>query len=165
MEIWKDIQGYKGYYQVSNLGNVRSMNSNNRRNLVFWKNNKGYLWVDLSVNNKKRHYAVHRLVANTFLENKNNFPCVNHKNEIKTDNNVENLEWCTYKYNLLYGNNSPIYRHKKLYSKKVICIETGQVFENAKEASNNNESLRRHICDVCNGKRKTADGFHWKYFK
>lgn len=104
-EIWKDISGYEGLYQVSNLGDVRSLNYRRSGELKLLKqgNVHGYKRVELSKNGKKKKYWVHRLVAITFISNPNNLPMVNHKDEDKTNNNVNNLEWCDAKYNVNYG--------------------------------------------------------------
>ena len=101
MEIWKDIKGYEGLYQVSNEGRIFSV-----INSIFLKpiENNGYYTVSLYKNKKPSINNIHRLVAEAFIPNPNNLPCVNHKNEIKTDNKVNNLEWCTYQYNNTYNN-------------------------------------------------------------
>ena len=119
-EIWKDIKGYEGYYQVSNIGRVRSLdryvattgNPSGRR-LIKGKIKKqtlktcgrddGYYYVMLSKNNTDKSYLVHRLVAEAFIPNIDNLPCINHKDEDKTNNNIDNLEWCTIAYNNSYG--------------------------------------------------------------
>lgn len=133
-EIWKDIPGYEGYYQVSNLGRVKSLprgkqwpyrqTHNNIRKIK--KTNRGYFSVNLCTNNEAKWFMVHRLVAMAFIPNPNNLPCVNHKDENKTNNRVENLEWCTYKYNANYG--TGIDRQKK-----------------SRAANPNNENIRRII--------------------
>ena len=107
MEVWKDIKGYEGLYQVSNLGNVMSLHyrgtKNKKQLLKPAKDKDGYLSIALYKDGKTKQYRVHRLVASAFIPNPNNYSQVNHINEIKDDNRVENLEWCTAKYNNNYG--------------------------------------------------------------
>ena len=113
-EIWVDIQGYEGKYQVSNFGNVRSAdrlykqaNSKvdeykhfyKRKILTPFYNKWGYKRVGLSKNGKVKFYTIHKLVAEAFLKNNNNYPCVNHIDGNKENNNVNNLEWCSYSHN------------------------------------------------------------------
>lgn len=93
MEIWKDIDGYDGYYQVSNMGNVR--NAAKSKPLKQQKSRNGYLTVSLTKNNKITTYRVHRLVASAFIPNPGNKPSVNHIDCNPLNNKVENLEWCT----------------------------------------------------------------------
>ena len=114
-EIWKDIPEYEGLYHASNLGNIRVLNrvvnsgikNNNtvirKGKLLKQRINQGYYEVALSKNSKKRFLKVHRLIAITFIPNLNNFPSINHKDENKLNNNVNNLEWCSVKYNCNYG--------------------------------------------------------------
>ena len=101
MEEWKEIPGYEGLYEVSNKGNVRNVRRN--KLLRLQKTNNGYIRVVLSKNRIKTGFQVHRLVALTFLPNPDNLPQVNHKDEDKTNNSVENLEWCNHNYNNTYG--------------------------------------------------------------
>lgn len=124
-EIWKDIKGYEKLYQVSNLGNVRRIKFINNRTqkdkikmLKLIKDKKGYLKINLWKNNKSKMFLVHRIVAETFILNSNNLPQVNHKDENKSNNCVENLEWCSQKYNNNYGNRLNNIR-KKLMEKNV----------------------------------------------
>jgi len=108
MEIWKDIKGFEGKYQVSNLGNVRSLrfrNQNFSKDLTQKINNKGYKVVNLTDNSKNKPALVHRLVAMAFVDNPNNYPIVNHKDENPQNNHADNLEWCTYSYNTSYSMN------------------------------------------------------------
>lgn len=107
-EIWLPVVGYEGLYAVSNMGRVKSLGNNKLRKekilSQILNNNNGYLQLTLYKEGKMQTFLVHRLVATAFLENPNGYRCVNHKNEIKTDNRVENLEWCDDKYNLNYKN-------------------------------------------------------------
>jgi predicted XRE-type DNA-binding protein len=105
MEVWKKIEGFENY-EVSNLGNVKSLNykrSNLSKLLKYTNNNSGYRYVVLSKNNIQKTFLIHRLVALSFLKNPQNKKCVNHKNEIKKDNNLENLEWATHSENSKYS--------------------------------------------------------------
>ena len=107
MEEWKDIIGYEGKYQVSNTGKIRSLNYLNTRKTKELKPRKfstGYLSICLG--KEKKNFYIHRLVAIHFIPNPNNLLEVNHKDENKTNNNVENLEWCNHKYNCNYGTRS-----------------------------------------------------------
>ena len=119
-EIWKPIVGYEGYYEVSNLGRVRSIDrfvidKTGRRQfkkgtlLNYRPDRQGYCIVSLSINRKYKTKCVHTLVADAFIPNPDNLPQVNHKDEVKSNNCVDNLEWCTAKYNANYGN-----RNKKV---------------------------------------------------
>lgn len=108
-EIWEDVVGYEGVYKVSNIGRVKSLarEARNRhgfrpireRFLRLCDDGKGYLCVGLRKNNNPKSWSVHRLVAEAFLPNPENLPCVNHINGIKKDNTISNLEWCTYSHN------------------------------------------------------------------
>ena len=123
-EIWKDIPDFEGLYQVSNLGNVKTLdkyvgtgikhNSKVKRKEKILKqyNKRGYLQVSLSKNNKRYYFNVHRLVVQAFIPNLDNLPQVNHKDENPMNNCIENLEWCTAKYNCNYGT-----RNKRIYNK------------------------------------------------
>lgn len=109
-EIWKDIEGYEGLYQISNLGRIKSlkrMMKNRKCEEIIKspsKSEKGYLRIALCKNGKIKYVSVHRLVANAFIPNLQNKPCVNHKDCDTSNNNVNNLEWCTYKENNSYLN-------------------------------------------------------------
>jgi len=111
-EIWKDIEGYEGLYQVSNLGRVRSLdrvdtNKHYRKGRVIAysmsSSGLGYRQVSLWRDGKRDNRLVHRLVASTFLDNHDNLPQVNHKDECKENNTVSNLEWCSARYNVMYA--------------------------------------------------------------
>lgn len=100
-EIWKPVVEYEGLYEVSNLGNVYSYKSD--RNLKQSKDSNGYIRISLYKDGKATGTLVHRLVAEAFIPNPNNYPIINHKDENPSNNDVENLEWCTYEYNNNYG--------------------------------------------------------------
>ena len=160
IEIFKDIEGYEGLYQVSNYGSVKSLgNSKTRKEKVLkpFNTTKGYLQVELSKQGKRKNYYIHRLVAQAFLQNPNNLPEINHKDEDKTNNHVTNLEWCDRKYNINYGT------LKEKLSKPVICIETGKIYTSTMEVERQLGYFQTYIASVCNGKRKTAYKFHWCY--
>lgn len=109
-EVWKDVKGYEGLYQVSNLGRVRSLDHidtlgrhRKERILAGGLGSEGYLTIILCRDGKHKTHIIHRLVAQAFLDNSDNLPQVNHKDEDKTNNVVSNLEWCTAAYNMNYG--------------------------------------------------------------
>lgn len=105
-EMWKDIEGYEGLYQVSNTGQVKSLNYNQTGEIKLLKqytNKKGYKRTSLSKNGKVKNHWMHRLVAIAFIPNPNNYKEINHKDENPSNNNVKNLEWCTHEYNMNYG--------------------------------------------------------------
>lgn len=111
-EIFKDVKGYEGLYEVSNYGNVRSLYTNKILKPATKK--RGYQYVNLYKNKKGKMYQVHRLVAESFIPNTNNLPIINHKDENSQNNNVDNLEWCTYKYNSNYGSSREKIRKSRL---------------------------------------------------
>lgn len=179
MEEWKDIKGYEGLYQVSTLGRVRSLHKQKgitERILKPGIGTSGYLRVVLSKNGVVCDKDIHRLVAQAFIPNLDDMPFVNHKDEVKTHNNVENLEWCTPKYNVNYGacrkRISESHKGKHLSAeviekisckkmKKVICVETGEIFDSIKSAEETTHTTT--ICNALKGRIKTAGGYHWRY--
>lgn len=167
MEIWKDIEGYEGLYQVSNLGNVKSLNKRKGRILKLTKDHFGYLRVNLYKDFKYKIHKVHRLVAQAFIENSNNYPIINHKDEDKTNNKVENLEWCDHKYNNNYGTvrkrQKQTATNNPKISKQVFCFETGVVYPSVRQLSRELNLNCGSVCHVCNGKHKTHKGLHFKY--
>lgn len=158
-------------YQVSNLGRVKSLNyrhTGREKMLKLSVNNKGYIIVKLWKNRKFKSFRLHRLVAEAFIPNPNNLPFINHKSEIKTQNNVENLEWCDAKYNLNYGTRKERVAEKTTNgkcSKPVFQYDLNGNF--IKEWPSTMEVERQlgisHISECCLGKRNTCGGFKWKY--
>lgn len=106
MEVWRDIKGYEGLYQVSNLGDVKRIKGERcyyDRIIKQKKSWSGHMYVMLSKDGIRKNLRVHRLVADSFIPNPNNYPIINHRDENPSNNNVDNLEWCTQKYNMNYG--------------------------------------------------------------
>lgn len=168
-EIWKPILNYEGLYEVSNWGRVKSIRFGKERILKPGTNKYGYSIVILCKNGKVKSFSVHRLVAEAFIPNTHNYPCVNHKDECKTNNNVNNLEWCTYTYNNNYG--TKIERISKnrdtsKYFKPILQYTLDGVFvrewKSIAEAGRNGFN-QGHITDCCRGVRKTHKGFIFKY--
>ena len=162
-EIWKDIQGYPNY-QISNMGNVKSLNyrcTGKEKILKPAKNKDGYFYVGLCKQGKVKTYKIHRLVAETFIDNPNNLPQVNHRNEIKTDNRTSNLEWCTAKQNINYGTRNQ--RSAEKLSKQVLCLETGKIYPSTIEVQRDLGFVQSDISMCCRGKLKTCGGLHWRY--
>lgn len=168
MEQWKDII-YEKDYQISNLGRIKSFKWGKERILKQSQCMNGYYYVCLSKNGIVKNYFVHRLVAEAFIPNPNNLPCVNHKDEDKSNNIVSNLEWCDVKYNTNYGT-----RNKRIgksntngkLSKPVLQYTLDGQF--VKEWSSTMECKRNgynhsHIIECCRKNRKTHKGFIWKY--
>ena len=168
MEEWRDIKEYEGLYQVSNLGRVKSLarKTNNqygkKERLMTQKLDKdGYKRVGLNKNGKQIYYGVHRLVAQAFISNPNNYPQINHKDEDKSNNKVDNLEWCDGKYNQNYGTINE--RRTQKLKKKVICITTGEKFDSIIEASEKyNIKNKSDISRVCKGKRNYCGNLNGK---
>lgn len=174
-EIWEDILGYEGLYKVSNYGNVKRVCSD--KYLVQCER-AFYPSVCLCKNNIKKSFLVHRLVAQAFIPNPNKLPMVNHKDENKLNNKVENLEWCDAKYNSTYGtvvtrraNSHRGVKHKPSVHlklrKKVTQYDMNMVkiatFESITESSLKTNVGISKISEVCLGKRRSAGGFLWSF--
>ena len=176
-EIWKDIEGYTGIYQVSNLGRVRSLdrdvvgkNGVTQHYKAGFKTQRqdkdGYLRVSLSKRGKSKGFGVHRLVAQAFIPNPDNLPQVNHRDENPSNNKADNLEWCTQSYNNAYGNRMNRVRDKIAVAVIATNIKTGKVreFESMYDCSmfiSGNHSTGR-IYEVLNGKRSQFKGYTFK---
>lgn len=197
-EIWRDIGGYEGCYQVSNLGRVKSLprlqktrykRISKERILKQFSTGreKDYRSVKLCKDGKEKTIQVHRLVAQAFIPNPDNLPCVNHKRESEKWNNcIENLEWCTYEYNNNYGTHNERCAKNRDYFKKVKNTDYKSIGEkNRKKLSKKVfqynkdkilvkiwESVKETkyfgfnngtVSSCCLGKRKTHKGFIWSY--
>ena len=159
MEQWKEIKGYEGLYWVSDQGRVKNRHERIIKSRI---DRCGYCIINLHKYNEAKTFKVHRLVALAFIPEfdpeKNQ---VNHISEIKTDNSIDNLEWCTAKYNSNYGTRPEKISINK--SKKVLCIETGEIFNCAIDAAFKYKMAKHSISRAARGERKTAAGFHWQY--
>lgn len=175
VEKWKPIKGYEDKYEVSNLGRIKSLLFKNnkvqkKRDKILSIHNNGhnYLTVGLNSNNKTKKYYVHRLVAEAFIPNPSNYKEVNHKDENSLNNNVNNLEWCTSKYNANYGS-----RNKKLREVK----KNKYGIKVKKYDLNDNFIEELYMCDAtkikgiyyynlrkcCLGEYKSCGGYKWRY--
>ena len=159
-EVWRDCKGYEGKYQVSTFGRVWSIK--NQKYLKPMIDRDGYEHVVLyAKNGKGKDERVHRLVALAFITNPEKYPQVNHKDENPSNNNVNNLEWCTNKYNVNYGTRNK--RAGEKNSRPVFCEELNKTFKSMTEAA---EELKVHhplIYACCNGIQKTTGGYHFRY--
>lgn len=174
-EVWRDVVGYEGRYQVSSMGCVKSL----ERKVPKWDGERtvkerilkpgmgggGYLLVNLYAGGKIRKFYVHRLVCEAFHENPDNKPQVNHLNEDKTDNRACNLEWCTAEENTNFGTRNE--RSRKTLSKPVGQYthdgELIKIWSSAREAQRQAGFNQSNISKVACGKYKQAYGFIWKY--
>jgi hypothetical protein len=176
LEIWKDIKGYDGLYQVSNLGRVKSfVIMPNGKILKPSIDNVGYSRNTLTKNKKPKHIYTHRLVAQAFIKNPKNKATVNHKDGNKLNNVPSNLEWCTQKENLQHAHKTGLFNFNKNKTrflkvlkkrrKPIIMLTIDDVyikeFDCAKYAYE--ETKINNITNCCLGKRKTAGGYKWKF--
>jgi hypothetical protein len=184
-EIWKDVVGYEGSYQISSLFRVKSLKriyevtKQGRIYKVFQKekdlkstiNGKGYYCVGLYKDNKKTTFLVHRLFAKVFIPNPENKPHINHINGIKFDNRIENLEWVTHSENIQHaydtglkiapkGNKSVLSKSVSQFTKEGVFIAS---YGSGLEAMRATGVSNCHICSVALGSRNYAGGFVWKF--
>ncbi len=167
----KEINGYDGWYAISDEGHVYSYISN--KYLKEQIDNNGYHNITLSNGIYKKTYKIHRLVAQYFLDNPNQYTEVNHIDENKSNNCFSNLEWCDRKYNINYGKRTEKQKekisHGKSYrAKKCYCIELNEWKDCASDWAyvifqNPTQSQKNHIIEAANGRRKTAYGYHFVY--
>ena len=156
----KDIKGYEGLYAVTSCGKVWSYKS--KMFLKPWVSRNGYFMVNLHKDKKIKHCYIHRLVAMAYLPNPENLPQVNHKDENKTNNCLQNLEWCDASYNINYGTHN----EKVSNSLKIPILQydlDGNFIREWPSATDVGKEVQRHICECLKGKQKTAYGYIWKY--
>lgn len=187
-EVWKDVVGYEGLYQVSNLGRLKSLEKSTKfysgyqkkicerkyPERIICKNHisNGYLQIELFKNGKVKRLTMHRIVAKTFIPNPNNYPCVNHKDGNKLNNNANNLEWCTYKQNTEHaiktgltknkGKNNGFSRAVNQYDLQGNFIKKWDCIMDFYKSINKSEKSSS-VSSCCSGKYKTAYGYKWKY--
>ena len=169
-EVWRDIEGYEGMYQVSDKGRVRSMKFGKVKILKPSKDGGGYIFVYLCKNGKKKMCKIHRLVAQAFIHNTNSLPQINHKDEDKTNNKVENLEWCSAKYNNNFGTRIQRVAEKmtngKLSKPVLQYTKDGKLVREWKSLMDVQRNLgydHTNISACCLGRYKWIYGFVWKY--
>jgi len=174
-EIWKDIPNYEGLYQVSNFGNVKSLVGYDHSIKKYVKREKlltpsigEYKKIQLFKNKKRSTYYIHRLVAQSFIDNPNNYKIINHKDENKYNNSVDNLEWCTHKENINYGTKQE--RASKIQTKyHVLQYDLNdnliRKWKNLREITLNTNYNKSYIIVCCQNKRKTAYGYKWAYLR
>ena len=174
-EIWKDIDGYEGLYQVSNLGRIKSLPKFHKTNTTGYmqeekilkpqKDIHGYLKVGLYKNGKCKIFNIHNLVANAFIENPNNYKYVNHKDENKTNNRVENLEFCSFYYNLMYG--TRLQRIAKKNNKPILQFDLEgnfiKEYESITQASKELNNSLNNISQCCLGRSRTSKGYIFRF--
>ena len=162
MEIWKDIDGYEGLYQVSSLGRIKSYKCKKEKILKLGSNPLGYSIIGLWKNRKQKFYPVHRLVANTFITNKHNKREVNHIDGNKKNNNVTNLEWATRSENMKHAVNKGllVIKGNKIEPKKIEQLSLDnkliRVWNSCNEIVKELKISDSHIYSCCKNKRKTA---------
>jgi hypothetical protein len=190
-EIWKDIEGYEGIYQVSNVGRVKSLErttKSSRNGTEYFRtikpkilkqsfNRCGYLKVPLGRGLIRKQMYIHRLVAIAFIDNPTKKPTVDHLNTIKTDNRVCNLRWATYseqinenaiskekfRRNTIKTSLENMKKANESNKKKVKCITTNITFNSLKEGAEYYNIDRRRVSDCCKGKIKQHKGLRWEY--
>lgn len=177
-EVWKDIRGYEWIYQISNLGNVKSLERKSyngkgeyiqkERILKYGIRKGGYKAVFLYKDAKGKNFFIHRLVADAFLENPLNKEYVDHINTNTGDNRVENLRWVSPKENI--NNENTLKKKSEKIGKKIICVTTGEEFESIIEASNKYNVIEGSIRNCLKGRQRTAgksfngEKLTWKYY-
>ena len=163
-EIWKDIEGYEGLYQVSNLGNVANIKYGYRRYLTPTMA-RDYLEVSLCKDGKRKHHTIHRLVAKAFCDGYEEGLVVNHIDEDKLNNTYTNLEWVSISYNSTYGSaiEKRVATMLSNKGKRIYCIELDMYFETQKEAARHFGCCNNYISFCLNGKAQTVKGYHIVY--
>lgn len=180
-EIWKDIEGYEGRYQVSNYGDVKSCErheilcdgrerTRKMRMLKPYTDKHGYKYVTLFKKGDAIKKKIHRLVGQAFIPNPEKLPCINHKDENPSNNHISNLEWCSVKYNNTYGSRIQRMVEKKINGKKskpVIQVtlkgEVVNIYPSANEVKRQLGWDVGGVCHACNNDFPTYKGYVWRF--
>lgn len=181
-EIWRDIKGYENEYQVNQYGEIRTLKDSSvcKANTILKpqiSKRNGYVYQMLWKNGKAKLFRVHRIVASAFVDNPNNYKQVNHIDGNKTNNNAENLEWCSQSQNMKHAyknklqvpsekQRKAIINSNKLKQKKVCQIKDGKIiniFSGISEASRQTKISISCISRCCNLKRKSTNGYEWRF--
>lgn len=165
IEEWRPVVGYEGLYEISNLGRVKSLCAGRNGNEIMIRklvpDKDGYLTVCLKKRRKTSCFKVHRLVAQAFIQNIKNLPQINHKDENRQNNTVQNLEWCDCKYNNNYGT-----KPSKSFKPINKLAEDGTIiksYSSVNDAAKDNDLEPSLISPVLTGRRKHAGGYRWEY--
>jgi len=175
-EVWKDVKGWEGFYQVSNLGRFKGVErldsrgyKQKERIMKGYDNGHGYIHVYGSKNGIAKTLKLHRIIAEAFIPNPNNLPCVNHKDENRANNHVDNLEWCTYSYNNTYGDRLKKIKKSEGWKKSwkpIYVIKqdgTKEWFESLTSASEKYNLDISNVSGVLRGINKTHKGYRFEY--
>ena len=168
IEVWRAVPNYEGLYEVSNLGRIKSLYNykRNGNNILVPRIKRGYLTVGLRKNGVRKWHSLHRLVASAFISNPNDLPQINHKDENKLNNNVNNLEWCSVSYNNTYGTRikkvtEKTGKHVLQFDKKMNFIKEYPSIAEATRSVGLKSISGISLC--CSGKYETAGGYKWTY--
>lgn len=167
MELWKNVLGFDVLYEVSNLGRVRTLYdrfkgyTDQYKYLTPTDNDNGYLRFNFKLNGKSKTVYLHKLVAQAFVPNNQNYQEVNHIDENKYNCCASNLEWCDHKYNCNYGTRN--LRSGLKNCKKIKCVETNIIYNSIDEASKKLNIIKTAICNCLNGRSKSCGGYRWEY--
>lgn len=151
----KDIQGFEGLYAITSCGKVWSYRS--KKFLKSNINRHGYEYVVLSVGSKRKTFTIHKLVAEAYIPNPKGLQQINHKDENKQHNYINNLEWCDANYNMNYGSRTQKTR------KRVYCVELDREFDGVRVAANELGMASTNISRACKNEQFTCRGYHWRY--
>ena len=153
----KDIKGLEGLYAITEDGQIWSYRR--QKFLKTFDNGQGYLSIVISIEGKKHRYKIHKLVAETFIPNPDNLPVIDHIDENKHNNSIENLRWVTHRENILHSGNNL----KPKPRRPIRCIETGVVYPSMTKAAAEYGVCTAAISHALKGKQKTSAGMHWEY--